>query len=323
MTGSSNKLAWEYVLEHKNLIYPILKQTIRSMAKYPEFVTFDELIAAGEDGIFEAAKNVIEYGLPLYLNPDTGEMEPVAWSTYAKWHIKREIRRAIASQENTIRVPEWLFEEQAVLQKAKAYLTQKLKKEEPTIDELAEELAKPPVEWTREKVVELILLSQRSVTPMSQITPDYDDNMADDLGQNVLDDNFDNITDPIALDILKEVLSSPMLSRREAEILIRSLVYGETFEEIGTGMVVSRQRVQQIQARALRKIRDDSRMRRQADEDLFVPNMRTAHLYRFANRDRSDDEWWAENTVKLEWTEKRKRQWKNGSVPRQMLGFSL
>lgn len=298
------------VLENMPLVTMNLRGILAAMSQKPVFLEWDDLQQAGTEGLIRAV-------LELELLPDT-----IRWTTFANWHIRQAIRDQLEggpdrAGERQIRLPHRVHVSLNRINRMADVLTQQLRRE-PTADEIGQQLG-----IGARDVDEIRGLSKRTPDSLDRLREDEDGNTPADLGRSIFDDNVDEISDPIVLDTLEEVLASPMLSEKELEVLNRSVVGDESFEEIGDNYGVSRQRIQQIQSRALRKIQQDSRMRRQHDEELFMPNMRTAHLLRGANRERSDDEWWETNTVKLEWTDERRRQWRYGSMPVPMLGFRL
>ncbi len=300
----------ERVLKNLPLVSLHLKHILSGMSKKPTFLEWDDLEQAGREGLIKA---VLE---------EVTKPNDVRWTTFAGWNIKGAIRDAFEGSadkagERQVRLPHRIHVALNAITRVINELTQKLERE-PYPEELAAHF-----DLSVNTILQLRKWSSQSPESYDWVGEDRDGNTAADLGQSVFAQQEDEITDPIVMSTLKEVLNSPMLSRREVKIMFRSLVGDESFEEIGDDLNVSRQRVQQIQARALKKVQQDSRMRRQDDENLFVPNMRTAHMYRFANQDRSDDEWLEENTVKLEWTEERRRQWYYGSIRRPTLGFRL
>jgi len=298
------------VIENLPLVSLNLRQIMGRMSKKPTFLEWDDLEQAGREGLIQA---VLE---------EKARPEDVRWTTFAHWYIRQAIRDALEGSsykagERRVRLPHRIHVAINAMMRAEDELIQKLKRE-PHSDEIAEYMGLSP-----RTIEQLKVWNRQNPESSDWMEEDEDGNTIADLGQSVFDPDSENIDDPIAMSTLKEVMNSPMLSEREVAILLRSLVSDESLTDIGDELSISRQRVHQIQNRALRKVRNDSRMRRHDSENLFTPNMRTAHLYRYANIDRSDKEWWAENTVLLEWTEKRRRQWKNGSVPRQVLGFNL
>ena len=296
----------EQVLKNLPLVSINLKQILGSMSKAPSFLEWDDLEQAGREGLIRAV-------LEAPTKPDN-----VRWTTFAHWYIRQAIRDALEGSANKagerqVRLPHRIHVLLNAMARASDVLMQSLERE-PYPEELASHLG-----WEIEIIRRLQGWGSQSPKSYDTLGEDDDGNTAADLGQNIFASQEENIIDPIVMSTLEEVLASPMLLERENEVLIRNVVGDESLTDIGRDFGVTRERIRQIRQRALKKIRSDSRMRRQEDENLFVSNIRTAHLYRFANQSRSDDEWWAENTIKLEWTEERIRTWKYGSIPRSLM----
>lgn len=298
------------ILENLPLVSLNLKHIISRSSRKPTFLEWDDLEQSGREGLIKAV-------LEKELKPND-----VKWTTFASWHIRQAIRDAFEGSkykagERQIRLPHRIHVALNALSRTTAELTQQLHRQ-PYTNELATYLE------VSESAVDTVQRWDKQ-TPQSynELTGDKDGNTPADLGQSVFTQMEDEIVDPLVAIALREVLNSPMLVKRELEILFRKTIGDESFQEIGDDLNIKRQRAQQIQARAMRKIRQDSRLRRHQNEDLFISDMRTTHLYRFANRERSDAEWWKENTVRLEWTEERRRQWARCGVPRPVLGFGI
>ena len=177
------------------------------------------------------------------------------FSTYATWWIRQAITRAIADQARTIRIPVHMVETVNKVKKASAELSNQ-KGYEPSVEEIAEEL-KMPVE----KVREIIRLSQ---TPVSLETPigEEEDSV---LGDFIADDSSIAPEDVADSSDLRERIHDALqkLTSREAKVLM--MRYGfeggkcYTLEEVGKEFNVTRERIRQIEAKALRKLRHPSR----------------------------------------------------------------
>ena len=298
------------ILKNLPLVSMNLNHILSRSSKRPMFLEWLDLEQSGREGLIKAV-------LEKELKP-----EDIRWTTFASWYIRSAIRNALEGNayeagERQIRLPHRIHIAMNAIAKATEELTQQLNRQ-PCREELATHLG-----WSESVIEKLELLNQRKAQSFDELAEDQDGNTLADLGQSVILQPEEAVTDPIIMQNLRDVLNSPMLTKRELEILFRKTVGDESFQEIGNDLKVARQRIQQIQARALHKIKQDSRLRRHQNEDLFGHDIRTAHLYRFANRDRSDAEWWAENTTKLEWTEERRRQWARCGLPRQILGFGI
>lgn len=183
------------------------------------------------------------------------------FSTYATWWIRQAITRAIADQARTIRIPVHMVETINKLLKVSRRLTQEYGRE-PTPKEIGKEMEMPP-----EKVREIIKVSQ---LPISLETP-MGENEDSHLGDFIEDSNTlppaDAVTRQLLKEQIKEVLSS--LTPREQRVL--QLRFGledgrsRTLEEVGKEFNVTRERIRQIEAKALRKLRHPSRSRKLKD----------------------------------------------------------
>ena len=183
------------------------------------------------------------------------------FSTYATWWIRQAITRAIADQSRTIRIPVHMVETINRLRRVKKELQQELNRDA-TLEEIAARM-----EISIDKVQEILQFSQE---PVSLETPigDTDDNMLSDF---IKDEHGLMPLEAASYEVLKlqikEVLS--MLSEREAEVL--KLRYGiengheMTLEEIGQEFNVTRERIRQIEAKALRKLRSKSKSNKLID----------------------------------------------------------
>lgn len=299
--------------KHIPLIHRIINREYRSRLETFQFVTRNDLEQAGYEGI---ARAIIAYRKRKPKNTE--------WSTVLGNYIKAEMRKEIdgtaeRAGERQIRIPYRSNIAVNTMDQAHDELTQELKRF-PYNDELAKYLG-----WTEEFLNQIQQWSKQLPHSYDELAmyEDQDENTPVDFAQSVFDQEEDDITDIIVNEALQETLDSPMLNEREREILLRRNIGDESFQEIGVDLNVSRQRVQQVDSRALRKIQDDSRLRRHHDDNLFIPNMRTAHIYRFANRDRSDNEWWAENVIVLEMTDECRQTWLRCGLPRQCLGIGI
>ncbi len=183
------------------------------------------------------------------------------FSTYATWWIRQAITRAIADQSRTIRIPVHMVDHINRYYKTQRKLTQKLGRE-PKIKEIAKEM-KMPVE----DVENLIKISQQ---PRSLSTPVGDDKEAT-LEQFVADNNQPSLYDKVSREFLKEALSKVLetLSPREKKVLIMrfGLEDGKpkTLEEVGREFRVTRERIRQIEAKAIRKLKHPTRARKLKD----------------------------------------------------------
>lgn len=183
------------------------------------------------------------------------------FSTYATWWIRQAITRAIADQARTIRIPVHMVETINKLIRTSRHLLQRLGRE-PTPEELSEELEMPI-----EKVMEIQKIAQDPVSLETPIGEEDDSH----LGDFIPDDDSPAPQDSAAYTLLKEQLEDVMntLTPREAKVL--KLRFGledgkaRTLEEVGREFEVTRERIRQIEAKALRKLRHPSRSKKLRD----------------------------------------------------------
>ncbi|PIU72967.1 RNA polymerase sigma factor RpoD [Candidatus Shapirobacteria bacterium CG06_land_8_20_14_3_00_40_12] len=183
------------------------------------------------------------------------------FSTYATWWIRQAITRAIADQAKTIRIPVHMVETINKVYKATRALTQRLGRE-PTIEEIAAE-----VEVTVEKVEEIYRISQDTTSLATPVGDDEDSFLGDFIEDTTQPSPYDETSKELLRESIEEVLSS--LDEREAKVLsLRFGLMGETpktLEEVGKIFNVTRERIRQIEAKALRKLRHPSRRKKLQD----------------------------------------------------------
>ena len=183
------------------------------------------------------------------------------FSTYATWWIRQAITRAIADQARTIRIPVHMVETINKLIRTSRHLLQQLGRE-PTPEEIAQEMEIPV-----EKVVEIQKIAQDPVSLETPIGEEDDSH----LGDFIQDDDSPAPHDSAAYTLLREQLEEVMntLTPREAKVL--KLRFGledgksRTLEEVGKEFQVTRERIRQIEAKALRKLRHPSRSKKLRD----------------------------------------------------------
>ena len=183
------------------------------------------------------------------------------FSTYATWWIRQAITRAIADQARTIRIPVHMVETINKLIRTSRHLLQQLGRE-PTPEEIAEEMEIPV-----EKVTEIQKIAQDPVSLETPIGEEDDSH----LGDFIQDDESPAPQDAAAYTLLREQLEEVMktLTPREAKVL--KLRFGledgktRTLEEVGKEFNVTRERIRQIEAKALRKLRHPSRSKKLKD----------------------------------------------------------
>ena len=179
------------------------------------------------------------------------------FSTYATWWIRQSITRAIADQARTIRIPVHMVETINRLVREQRILLQELGRE-PTLEELAERMG-----VSIERVSEIQKIAQDPVSLETPIGEEEDSH----LGDFIEDDKTPTASDSVASTMLKEQIDT--LTPREEKVL--RLRYGiddgrpRTLEEVGKEFNVTRERIRQIEAKALRKLRHPSRSKRLRD----------------------------------------------------------
>ena len=183
------------------------------------------------------------------------------FSTYATWWIRQAITRAIADQARTIRVPVHMVETINKLSRFQRQLTLELNRE-PTDEELAEKMNMSP-----EKIREVIKIAQDPVSLETPIGEEEDSH----LGDFVPDESNMSPEDFTVHEMLKEEISDVLLTLTEREEQVLRLRFGlddgssKTLEEVGQMFGVTRERIRQIEAKALRKLRHPSRSRKLKD----------------------------------------------------------
>ena len=184
------------------------------------------------------------------------------FSTYATWWIKQSITRAIADQARTIRIPVHMVETINKLIRTQRQLTQNLGRE-PLPGEIGKELNMDP-----DKVMEILKIAQEPVSFETPIGEEEDSH----IGDFIPDDN--NNTTPVEVathTLLKEQLGEVLGSLTEREARVIKLRFGledgrtRTLEEVGKEFHVTRERIRQIESKALRKLRQPSRSRKLKD----------------------------------------------------------
>lgn len=183
------------------------------------------------------------------------------FSTYATWWIRQAITRAIADQARTIRIPVHMVETINKLIRVSRQLLQELGRE-PSPEEIAKEMNMPV-----ERVCEILKISQEPVSLETPIGEEEDSH----LGDFIKDDNVPVPADAAAFTLLKEQLEEVLGTLTEREQKVLTLRFGledgraRTLEEVGKEFNVTRERIRQIEAKALRKLRHPSRSRKLKD----------------------------------------------------------
>ena len=180
------------------------------------------------------------------------------FSTYATWWIRQAITRSIADQARTIRIPVHMIETINKLMRMQKQLVQELGRE-PSPEEIAEEMTLPV-----ERVRAILKIAQQPISLQSPIGDSEDTS----FGDFIEDKSADSPAEMTAYSLLKERLKDVLhtLTEREQEVLTLRFGlhdgYSRTLEEVGRKFNVTRERIRQIEAKALRKMRHPTRLRK-------------------------------------------------------------
>lgn len=267
-----------------------VKMYLKEIGKYPLLTSEKEVILAKqiEAGDMNAKKILAESNLRLVVSiakkhmgrglqfldliseGNTGLMKAIEkydykrgfkFSTYATWWIRQAITRAIADQAKLIRVPVHMNDMLIKLSKTQKMLTQKLGR-----DAKAEEIAKE-MQLTTEKVEEMMRIATDPISMDTQFGEEDDST----LGDFIQDTNNGGPIENARSKMLEEALDDVLASLHEKEENVLRMRYGlddgetKTLEEVGKAFGVTRERIRQIEAKALRKLRHPSRIQKLKD----------------------------------------------------------
>ena len=262
-------------------------QEIRSIAEYcnldiADFKVLVKAIERGERESEHAKKEMIEANLRLVISiakkytnrglqfldliqeGNIGLMKAVdkfeyrrgyKFSTYATWWIRQAITRSIADQARTIRIPVHMIETINKLNRVSRQMMQDMGRE-PTPEELSKELDMP-----EDKVRKVLKIAKEPISTETPIGDDEDSSLGDFIEDTVIESPLENATEDSLHFATDDVLAS--LTAREAKVLRMRFGIGmntdHTLEEVGKQFDVTRERIRQIEAKALRKLRHPSR----------------------------------------------------------------
>jgi RNA polymerase primary sigma factor len=180
------------------------------------------------------------------------------FSTYATWWIRQAITRAIADQARTIRIPVHMIETINKLIRTSRYLVQEIGRE-PTPEEIAEKMELP-----LEKVRKVLKIAKEPISLETPIGEEEDSHLGDFIEDKAVTSPSDAVMNLNLSEQTRRVLAT--LSPREEKVLRMRFGIGEksdhTLEEVGQDFEVTRERIRQIEAKALRKLRHPSRSKR-------------------------------------------------------------
>lgn len=276
-----------------------VKQYLREIGKYRVLKTKEEEVAiakrieaGGEDGalakeeltncnlklVISIAKHYVNRGmqfLDLIQEGNIGLMKAVdkfdykkgyKFSTYATWWIRQAITRALADQARTIRIPVHMVETINKIQRTSRQLVQKLNRD-PTAQEISDELAKNGLNLSEEKIREIQLIATDPISMEKPVGEEEDSHVGDFIEDKESESPVKHANTSLLKDKLNEVLTE-LTDREERVIRLR---YGlddgrnHTLEEVGKEFGVTRERIRQIEAKAIKKLRHPARSKQLKD----------------------------------------------------------